>query len=146
VIVALSRTRSGGNILILGLEAENIAGLLNDQPILHDLGDVLELPLLHGWEICVLGPEDTARLAARQAINGVRQGFVEGTLTPDVVAQRLGQVAQQHGIIWACENGHALPFGVSSCPTCGTTRMVMERARGTDAGSERPDGEGPAAG
>jgi hypothetical protein len=62
----------GKPVLILGLQAENMRRLANDEPIRQDLAqylegapaDVLDLRI-RDLVLYVLGPEDTARLAAQ---------------------------------------------------------------------------------
>jgi hypothetical protein len=47
------------NVLIIGLEKENIDGLLNDRPIRKDFSkDVPEGSGLEDWDVLILGPED----------------------------------------------------------------------------------------
>lgn len=50
-------------VLFLGLQAENIDRLLNDEPIRKDLG-VEGVPGLEEWTVVLMGPEDTVRFVA----------------------------------------------------------------------------------
>jgi hypothetical protein len=65
--------RDGRKLLVLGLEAENIKRLLNDQPIYKRLdgqgtdetsGLLVPVPGLEEWDVTILGPEDTVRFVA----------------------------------------------------------------------------------
>lgn len=51
-------------VLFIGLQADNVERLLNDQPIEKDLG-VEGVPGLEDWKVYILGPEDTVRFVAR---------------------------------------------------------------------------------
>lgn len=56
--------------LIVGLHAENVERLLNDQPIekrLREVDGVDGVPELADWTLYVLGPEDLARFVAHFA-------------------------------------------------------------------------------
>lgn len=63
MLLAVS-SKGDKHVLILGLEAENIRRLLNDEPIRKDLGK-LGAPGFENFEVYILGPEDTVRLVAR---------------------------------------------------------------------------------
>jgi hypothetical protein len=67
VILATSTTREGKQLLVLGLQQENIDRLLNDEPIWKDL-DKEDIPGLEGWAVTILGPEDTVRFMAAAGI------------------------------------------------------------------------------
>ena len=63
--------KDGRRQLILGLEAENVTRLLNDQPIMKRLDgqstddtEGIEVPGLEDWDVVILGPEDTIRFVA----------------------------------------------------------------------------------
>jgi hypothetical protein len=57
------------NVLIIGLEKENIDGLLNDRPIRKDFSkDVPEGSGLEDWDVLILGPEDLVRFVAHFGI------------------------------------------------------------------------------
>jgi hypothetical protein len=71
VLIAASLGEDGGRkLLILGLTEENIKRLLDDQPIVKNLGDE-HVPGLEEWDVTILGPEDTARFLAAVAAQGV---------------------------------------------------------------------------
>lgn len=63
MLIARSDTRDGRRLLIVGLEAENVRRLLNDEPIYKKLDEVPGLEL-DGWDITILGPEDLVRFLA----------------------------------------------------------------------------------
>lgn len=67
MLIAASTGKSGRKVLILGLQAKNIDLLLNDQPIHKNLGSE-GVPGLEAWDIYILGPEDTARVAAQYGV------------------------------------------------------------------------------
>jgi hypothetical protein len=64
MLLASSTAKNGRKVLVLGLEAENIKRLVNDQPIRKDLG-AEGVPGLEEWDVYVLGPEDTRRFVAQ---------------------------------------------------------------------------------
>jgi hypothetical protein len=64
MLIAAATTDSGRRLLILGLMAENVDRLLDDQPIYKRLNEE-GVPGLEDWDITILGPEDTARFVAR---------------------------------------------------------------------------------
>lgn len=65
MLIAAGTTKDGRRILYLGLQAENIDRLLNDQPIYKRLDQPpQDVPGLEEWDITILGPEDTARFIA----------------------------------------------------------------------------------
>jgi hypothetical protein len=62
-------TKGERNILIIGLEKDNIDRLLNDQPIRKDFSK--DIPLgsgLEDWDLIILGPEDLVRFASRLGV------------------------------------------------------------------------------
>lgn len=67
MLLASSTTKDGKKLLVLGLYQENIEMLLNDQPILKDLGEH-GMDELEGWQVTILGPEDTHRFLAHAGI------------------------------------------------------------------------------
>ena len=56
--------RNGRKLLVLGLMDDNVKRLLNDEPIYKSLRDDVAVPGLEGWDVTILGPEDTARFVA----------------------------------------------------------------------------------
>lgn len=64
MLIAITE-QEGKKILVLGLQADNIVKLKNDEPIFKDLSTDPPVPGLEEWTICVLGPEDTVRFLAR---------------------------------------------------------------------------------
>jgi hypothetical protein len=69
LIAAHISQEDGQNVLILGLQKENIERLVNDQPIEKDLA-VEGVPGLEKWKVYILGPEDTVRFVAHYGIEG----------------------------------------------------------------------------
>jgi hypothetical protein len=63
-VLIAAQTKGERKVLILGLQAENVKRLLNDQPIHKDLSEEA-VPGLEEWDIYVLGPEDTERFVAQ---------------------------------------------------------------------------------
>lgn len=63
MLIAVGTDENGQKTLILGLEAENIEHLLNDQPIEKLLADegILDLQVA---KLNILGPEDTVRFVS----------------------------------------------------------------------------------
>jgi len=62
-------TKGERNVLIIGLEKENIDRLLNDQPISKNFST--DLPPgsgLEDWNLTILGPEDLVRFTAHFGI------------------------------------------------------------------------------
>lgn len=55
--------RDKRRVLVIGLEAENIRRLLNDEPIYRHLNEIAGLGL-DGWDLTILGPEDLVRFLA----------------------------------------------------------------------------------
>ena len=65
MLIAAGTTKDGRKLLIVGLQAENLDRLLNDQPIYKDLSvEPQNVPGLEEWDITILGPEDTVRFVA----------------------------------------------------------------------------------
>jgi hypothetical protein len=59
-------------VLVLGLQAENIERLLNDEPIWKDLSVAPQnVPGLEEWDVTILGPEDTVRFVAAARVGAV---------------------------------------------------------------------------
>lgn len=54
-------------MLIIGLEAENMERLQNDEPILKSFANE-NIAELEEWELTILGPEDTVRFVAQFGI------------------------------------------------------------------------------
>lgn len=67
LIAVTTDETSGMRRLVLGLEEENIKRLLDDQPILKNLGET-GVKQLEGWEITILGPEDTVRFVTHYGV------------------------------------------------------------------------------
>lgn len=63
MIIASAVNDGERRMLIVGLEEENVRRLRNDEPLQKDLGEFI--PELAGWQLSVLGPEDTARFLAQ---------------------------------------------------------------------------------
>lgn len=58
-------TKGERNVLIIGLEQENIRELLNDRPIRKNFStDIPAGSGLEDWDIMILGPEDLVRFVA----------------------------------------------------------------------------------
>jgi hypothetical protein len=67
MLIAASSTKDGRKLLVLGLQAENVERLLNDEPIYRSLAAIegeASVPGLEDWDVTILGPEDTARVVA----------------------------------------------------------------------------------
>lgn len=64
MLIAAATTADGRKRLIVGLDAENIRRLQNDEPIYKDLR-VQGVPGLEEWDLAILGPEDMARFVAQ---------------------------------------------------------------------------------
>lgn len=69
ILAVLTDPRTGRRSLVVGLEATNIERLKNDMPIRKQLDDKdgggFHTDGLEGWDLVVLGPEDSARFLAR---------------------------------------------------------------------------------
>lgn len=63
MVIAAGPTKDGRQVLILGLEEENVKRLLAGQPISKNLMEE-GVPGLEGWDIAILGPEDTVQFMA----------------------------------------------------------------------------------
>jgi hypothetical protein len=61
LIAAGTNGRTGRKVLFIGLDAENIRRLQNDEPIHRSL----EIEELEQWDLAIMGPEDSARFVAR---------------------------------------------------------------------------------
>lgn len=59
-------TSEKSKMLILGLTDLNMKRLLDDEPIQKSLGDYSDE--LKGWELSILGPEDTVRFMAQTGV------------------------------------------------------------------------------
>ena len=65
MLIAASTTKDGRKLLVLGLQAENMRRLLNDEPIYKRLDKApQDVPGLEEWDVTILGPEDTIRFVA----------------------------------------------------------------------------------
>jgi hypothetical protein len=71
VLIAAVTQRDGRKLLVLGLVQENIDRLLDDRPIRRPLDESGVLGF-DGWDVSILGPEDTARFLAQ--FNPDREG------------------------------------------------------------------------
>lgn len=67
MLLAATTGKNGRKLLILGLMADNVDRLLNDQPIRKDLAEE-GVPGLEEWDVYVLGPEDTTRFIAQAGL------------------------------------------------------------------------------
>lgn len=69
ILAVLTSQETGRRALVVGLEAINVERLLNDMPIRKQLDDKdangFHTDGLEGWDLVVLGPEDSARFLAR---------------------------------------------------------------------------------
>lgn len=65
LVAAYTDKTSGRRVLVLGLFAENMRRLANDEPIYKRLDTPpQDVPGLGDWDVTILGPEDTARFVA----------------------------------------------------------------------------------
>jgi len=65
-------TKGERKVLIIGLERENINGLLNDMPISKDFStDIPPGSGLEDWNLIILGPEDLVRFTAHFGLKTV---------------------------------------------------------------------------
>lgn len=67
MLLVTTRTKTGKRMLIIGLEAENMERLQNDEPILKSFANE-NIAELEEWELTILGPEDTVRFVAQFGI------------------------------------------------------------------------------
>lgn len=78
MIVAMALDNSGedeGGILVIGLEAQDVAMVLADDGAFHiPLGEA-GAPVLQDWAIQILGPVSTARFQAEQQGGGGNGDF-----------------------------------------------------------------------
>lgn len=69
MLIAATTRDDGQKLLVIGLEAENIKMLLNDQPIYKDLEiEGTPIPGLEEWNLAILGPEDLIRFIGHYGI------------------------------------------------------------------------------
>lgn len=68
MLIAATTKDNGRKMLVLGLEAENIANLLNDMPIYKSLNKDPHIPGLEEWDITILGPEDMIRFVGHYGL------------------------------------------------------------------------------
>lgn len=64
LIAASIGKKDGRNLLVLGLQDENVKRLMGDEPIYKNLAEE-GVPGLEEWDVTILGPEDTARFVAQ---------------------------------------------------------------------------------
>lgn len=64
MLLAITGTKSGKRMLIVGLVEENVERLQNDEPILVNF-EGEGITELKEWEMTIFGPEDTARFLAQ---------------------------------------------------------------------------------
>lgn len=75
MLIAAMTADDGRKTLVLGLLAENVEKLVNDKPIYKRLdgerdssgSEGVLVEGLEGWDVTILGPEDTARFVAHFA-------------------------------------------------------------------------------
>lgn len=69
MLIAVATKDNGIKLLVIGLEAENIKMLQNDQPIYKNLEVNGEpIPGFELWELAILGPEDLIRFIGHYGI------------------------------------------------------------------------------
>lgn len=78
MLISAALTPDGRRTLIIGLSDGNLLNLRADMPIMRPLdGDGIDgpaIPGLEGWELCILGPEDTVRFIAQAGGDPSRLG------------------------------------------------------------------------
>lgn len=78
MLIANGFSADGRNRLIIGLSEGNMIRLRNDEPIQRPLdGDGASgpaIPGLEGWDLIILGPEDTVRFIAGAGGDPARLG------------------------------------------------------------------------
>lgn len=69
MFIGIASSETEGKMVVVGLEPLNIERLLNDMPIVKDLGQFSDE--WKGWKLVILGPEDTVRFIAQTVTPGM---------------------------------------------------------------------------